>query len=577
MIPLQKIASYLKPYWKSAYLAPLLMVIEVVCDLFQPTLMAKIVDQGIMPGNLQLIIQTGLLMVGIALVGLAGGAGCTVFASQVALRFAADLRQDLFRRTQSFSFENLDRFTTGSLITRLTNDVIQLQNLVLMMLRVMVRAPLLCLGGISLAVAINPGLAMIILVILPFLAVTLAYVIRKAIPLFGSVQRHLDRVNTVIRENLTGIRVVKAFVRSDYENEQFGIANDQLTATGVKAARLVGLTMPLMFLIMNFGMIAVAWFGGIRVNSGNMQVGQVMAFINYMTQILFSLMMVTFLLMNISRAKASADRIQELLQVEPTLRQLSQPKTVPRIRGGIDFENITFRYHGTSGPPMLRRINFSVLPGQTVAILGATGSGKTTLINLIPRFYDPDKGRVLIDGVDVREYSTDALRQQIGMVMQEPRLFTGTVMENLRWGRPEATEAEVIAAAQATQAHQFISRLAEGYQTPLSQRGVNLSGGQKQRLAIARALVRQPAILILDDSTSAVDLSTEARIQAALKSLPQVTCLLIAQRICSVMAADRILVLENGEIVSSGTHEELLRSSAVYQDIYQSQCGEEAL
>jgi ATP-binding cassette subfamily B protein len=574
---MKRLASYLKPYWKAALLAPLLMIVEVVADLLQPTFMARIVDHGIAGGDMGFILRTGALMIGITLIGMAGGVGCTVFASVASQKFSADLRNDLFQKVQSFSFENLDTFKTASLITRLTNDVVQLQNVVLAMLRIMVRAPLMGLGGIILALMINPGLAAILLVIMPLLILALTGVIRKGFPLFNQVQQRLDRVNTVIRENLAGVRVVKAFVRSDYEKRRFGDANEALTAIATKASRLVGLTMPLMFLLMNLGVIAVVWFGGVRVNSGNMQVGQVMAFINYMVQILFSLMMVAFMLMAISRAKASADRILEVLAAEAPIRDPARPAAQAIRQGRIDFQNVSFRYRGGGGAAVLRDLDLTVLPGQTTAILGATGSGKSTLVNLIPRFYDVTAGRVLVDGTDVRDYPLEALRQAIGMVLQESVLFSGTILENIRWGRPEASEAEVRAAAEAAQAHEFISQLPDGYGTVLGQRGVNLSGGQKQRLAIARALLRRPAILILDDSTSAVDLRTEARIQQALKAMPGVTCLVIAQRISSVIDADQILVLDDGRIVARGTHRELLQSCALYQDIYQSQLGEEAV
>ncbi|TCL59232.1 ATP-binding cassette subfamily B protein [Hydrogenispora ethanolica] len=574
---MKRLASYLKPYWKAALLAPLLMIVEVVADLLQPTFMARIVDHGIAGGDMGFILRTGALMIGITLIGMAGGVGCTVFASVASQKFSADLRNDLFQKVQSFSFENLDTFKTASLITRLTNDVVQLQNVVLAMLRIMVRAPLMGLGGIILALMINPGLAAILLVIMPLLILALTGVIRKGFPLFNQVQQRLDRVNTVIRENLAGVRVVKAFVRSDYEKRRFGDANEALTAIATKASRLVGLTMPLMFLLMNLGVIAVVWFGGVRVNSGNMQVGQVMAFINYMVQILFSLMMVAFMLMAISRAKASADRILEVLAAEAPIRDPARPAAQAIRQGRIDFQNVSFRYRGGGGAAVLRDLDLTVLPGQTTAILGATGSGKSTLVNLIPRFYDVTAGRVLVDGTDVRDYPLEALRQAIGMVLQESVLFSGTILENIRWGRPEASEAEVRAAAEAAQAHEFISQLPDGYGTVLGQRGVNLSGGQKQRLAIARALLRRPAILILDDSTSAVDLRTEARIQQALKAMSGVTCLVIAQRISSVIDADQILVLDDGRIVARGTHRELLQSCALYQDIYQSQLGEEAV
>jgi len=602
-----KVLRYLKPYWKTALLAVLLMTVEVVADLAQPTLMASIVDRGIKEANLALILQTGIWMIAVTLVGMAGGVGCTIFSSITSQRFSADLRSDTFRRVQSFSFDGLDQFKTASLITRLTNDVMQVQNLVLAMLRIMVRAPLLSLGGIIMALALNARLASILLVTLPVLAVGLAFVMAKGFPLFGEVQKRLDGVSTVIRENLAGVRVIKAFVRSQYEEKRFGEANDRLTRITMTASRLVGLTMPLMFLVMNMSVVAVVWYGGKQVNLGGMQVGQVMAFITYMTQILFSLMMVAFMLMMVSRAKASADRIAEVLEIEgepgsegflavkaanasaagalSTAASKSGHGTAepafsrrpPSAGARVDFQGVSFRYAGAEGAPVLREVSFTAMPGQSIGILGSTGSGKSTLVNLIPRFYEANEGRILIDGEDVRRIGLDELRNRIGIALQESILFTGSIRDNLRWGREDSSDEELVEAARAAQAHEFIERLPEGYETILGQRGVNLSGGQKQRLAIARALVRKPAVLILDDSTSAVDMGTEARLQAELKKMSGTTCFIIAQRVSSVMDADKILVLEDGKIIDTGTHEELLRSSEVYRDIYYSQVGEEAV
>jgi ATP-binding cassette subfamily B multidrug efflux pump len=575
-----KLVSYLKPHWKAAVLAPLLMLLEVVMDLLQPTLMARIVDQGVAAGDLGFILRTGGLMVSAALLGVVGGVGCTIFSSFAAQNFAADLRSALYRKVQSLSFANLDQFKIASLVTRLTSDVVQVQNVVLILLRSLVRAPLLCIGGMLMAVVLNPGLAAILLFTVPVLALSLVLVIRKGFPLFRAVQQRLDQVNAVIRENLAGVRVVKAFVRADYENRRFQDANQGLTGISIRASRTMGLLLPIMMLVMNLSIVAVIWFGGIRVDRGGLQVGAVMALINYMTQILFALMMAGFMLVMVSRAKASADRIGEVLAAEPAVRDaaLDSRNRTGRIQTGrVEFENVSFRYQKSGETPALREISFTAQPGQTVAILGATGSGKSTLVNLIPRFYDPTEGRIRLDGVDLRDYGLYELRAGIGMVFQESILFTGTILENIRWGRDEANEAEVMAAAEAAQAHEFISRLPDGYQTMLGQRGVNLSGGQKQRLAIARALLRRPRILILDDSTSAVDLATEAKIQVALKKMDGVTCFLIAQRISSVLEADQILVLENGTLIASGTHRQLLDSCGVYQDIYRSQLGEEAV
>ncbi|MGI6677647.1 MAG: ABC transporter ATP-binding protein [Dehalobacterium sp.] len=570
-----QLMRYLKPYWKTALAAPLLMMVEVVSELLLPILMARIVDEGIALGNIPLIVQTGLIMIGVTIVGMLGGFGCSAFSSISAQNFGADLRLNVFRKVQSFSFTELDYFDTGSLITRLTNDVGQVQVFVMMLLRVMIKAPLLFTGGIIMTILVNPGLAKILFGAVPFLTVILFYVIKKGIPLYAAVQKALDRVNGVVRENLAGIRVVKAFVREDFEKKRFNQSNQQLVDSGVRAARVMGLIMPSVTLILNLSVLAVLWFGGIQVNQGNMQVGEVMAFINYMSQILFSLMMAGFILMMISRAKVSGDRIQEILSREPSIQNtLGETPVAPIEQGRIDFENVYFRYPQGSGEPVLKDLTFTVFPGERVAILGSTGSGKSSLIHLISRFYDVTSGRVLIDGRDVRSIQLHVLRQGIALVPQKSLLFSGTVWENIRWGKAEADDNEVIAAAQMAQAHDFIQSLPHEYDTVLGQRGVNLSGGQKQRIAIARALIKKAPILILDDSTSAVDVTTERLIQEGMKKgLPGITCLIIAQRISSVMDADKIMVLEDGELVATGSHEKLLRCCPVYQDIYDSQIG----
>lgn len=547
-------------------------------ELMQPKLMADIVDHGIADGNLGYVVRVGSLMIIVAFMGIVGGFGCVFFSSIAAQSFGTDLRSDLFQKIQSFSFASLDKFKTPSLITRLTNDVVQVQNVVLTMLRILVRAPLLSIGGLIMALSINPGLATILVVTVPVLVLALTYVIRKGFPLFARVQKGLDMVNTVMRENLSGVRVVKAFVRSDYEIERFEKVNDQYTDIGIQATRIVSIIMPVMTMVLNFSILAVIWFGGIRVNRGNMHVGEVMAFINYMTQILFSLMIVGFMLMNVSRAKVSADRIAEVLDTQTEITDRENASDTPLKEGRVDFADVSFRYEGAGGEPVLRNITFTVRPGETVAILGSTGSGKSTLVNLIPRFYDVTSGQVLVDGIDVRDIKLDNLRSSISMVLQDTMLFSGTIRDNIRWGRTGASDEEVIAAAKAAQAHDFITKLPEGYDTLIGQRGVNLSGGQKQRVAIARALVKQPLILILDDSTSAIDVATESRIQETLKKLKKkYTTIVIAQRISTVLEADTILVLEDGRIVDSGSHHELMQTSMVYQDIYYSQLGAEVV
>ena len=572
-----KLSRYLRPYWRDALLAPLLMVVEVAADLMQPTFLARIVDTGVASGDLPFILRTGLQMIGIVLVGALGGIGCTITASRVSMYFAADLRRDAYRRVQALSFARQDTFSTSSLVTRLTNDVGQVQTMVLMMLRILVRAPLLCLGGIVLAVALNPRLSLILVVALPLLTFAMLLIIRRGFPLFAVVQERLDRVNTVMQENLSGVRVVKAFVRAARERERFGKANDGLRDATVTAQRALALMSPLMMLVMNLSVVAVIWFGGLQVHVRGVGVGQLMAFINYLMQIMSSLTMVAFMLLSVSRASASAQRLREILDAPVDITDSPHAIVGPVREGRVVFDAVSFRYEGAAGEPVLQGVSLSAEPGETVAILGSTGSGKSTLVELIPRFHDVTSGRVLVDGVDVRDYRLWTLRGCIGMVLQESLLFTGTIRENIRWGYEEATEEEIVEAARAAQAHDFVSRFPDGYDTALGQGGVNLSGGQKQRLALARALVRRPAILIMDDSTSAVDMGTEARIQASLRSPSRrCTCFIIAQRISSIMDADRIVVLENGRVDAMGTHRELLAASTVYREICASQLGEEA-
>ncbi len=571
-----RLLGFIKPYWKVALLAPVLMLIEVVTDLYQPLLLASIIDEGVVNGDVPYVLKTGLKMLGIAIIGMAGGVGCTIAASHASQNFGADVRTALFKKVQSFSFTNLDQFKTSSLITRLTNDITQVQNMVLMALRIMVRAPLLCIGGIVMTVVINPRLAAILLVSIPVMLTFMFLIIRAGFPLFSLVQTKIDRVNNVMQENLAGVRVVKAFVRQNQEEKRFKGANDDLMDTTMKASRLVALAMPLIMLIMNASIVAVLWFGGLQVNTGNMQVGQVMAFINYMMQILFSLMMVAFIFIMLSRAKASADRINEVLDTDVDIADPSDATEVIPTKGQVVFDNVTFHYAKAQGDPVLKNISFTVEPGETVAILGGTGSGKTTLVSLIPRLYDINEGRILFDGEDIRAMKLADLRQKISIVLQDSVLFSGTIEDNIKWGWADATSDEVEEIANMAQAHEFINRFPDGYQTLLGQRGVNVSGGQKQRLSIARALLKKPCVLILDDSTSAVDMGTEARLQQALKQREtKSTTFVIAQRISSVMDADRILLLDNGQIVAEGTHTQLLQTSPLYQDIYQSQMGEE--
>ncbi len=591
-----KMFRFLKPYWHWAVLAPLLMGLEVAMDLMQPRMIQRIVDEGIAQLDMQMVIRTGLLMVVFALIGAVGGVGCTVFSMLSSQGFGTDLRNALFRKVQSLSFGNLDDLETGQLITRLTNDVTQIQEVVSMMLRIMIRAPLLLVGSLIMAILTSPQLAPLLFVLGPLVLGTVLVVINRAYPMFSKVQQKLDDLNTVMQENLAGVRVVKAFVRAAYEMRRFAATNDELKGRTVHASRLVAVTMPAMMLAMNIGVVGALWFGGRQVTLGGMHVGQLMAFVNYLMTTLRAIMFVSMLVMRIARAQASAERVQEVLDSEPEVQNRPDRLTSFAPRGHVAFEGVTFSYDHDGRDPVLKQLTFVAEPGQTVAILGATGSGKSSLVHLIPRFYDITHGRVTVDGIDVRDIDKSTLRRSIGVALQESVLFTGTIRDNIRYGRPEATDEEVIAASKIAQAHDFITGFPDGYDTIVGQRGVNLSGGQKQRVAIARALLTEPVVLILDDSTSSVDVETETKIQDALgermddrtgASAPDdgrespsprlMTSFVIAQRISTVLTADKILVLDDGKIAAQGTHRELLRSSPIYREIYESQLGNGAM
>lgn len=571
-----KLFRYLRPHWAAALLAPLLMLLEVTMDLLQPILMASIIDQGVMQNDTSHILKTGLFMLGAAAIGLIGGVGCTIYSSIASQRFGADLRRDLFRKVQTLSFRNLDEISTGSLITRLTNDIVQLQTMVQMLLRIFVRSPFLAIGSIIMAVFISPKLAIILAVAVPLLFVVMFFLIRATLPLFATVQKKLDKVNTVLKENFAGIRVSKAFVRAGYEKDRFHHANTDFTQVSVKTQRIVALNMPILTMILNISIVIVLWLGGKNAIDGSFEVGRLVAFINYVTQVLFSVSSVAMMLVRISTAKVSADRIQEVMDTESEIVNESNPTKDSYKQGEIIYDQVTFAYNPKVQKPVLQDVSFKVRPGQTVAIMGATGSGKTSLVSLLPRLYDVTSGRIFIDGIDIRHMELSALRERIGIVLQESILFSGTIRDNIRYGKPDAADEDVIAASKAAQAHDFISSMPEGYDTLLGQRGVNLSGGQKQRISIARALLLRPSILILDDSMSAIDMGTESRLQKELaKLMVGRTCLVIAQRISSVMDADLILVLDDGKLIAQGRHNELLATCELYQDIYQSQFGKE--
>ena len=569
-----RLATYLKPYRKWALLAPLLMLLEVAMDLTQPRLIQRIVDEGIAQGDMNLVLRTGLLMLGLAAIGALGGMSNGVAAEQVVQGAGADLREALFRKVQSLSFGNLDHLGTGPLVTRLTNDVTQTQEATMMMLRMAARSPFLMAGSLIMAILTSPQLAYLPLVLILLEVIVVMLVVRRATPLFTQMQTRLDALNEVMQENLAGVRLVKAFARADHEQERFGGANERLAWQAITAMRTSASMFPFMMITVNLGVVGVLWFGGVEVTRGTMQVGQIIAFVNYLLTTLFSLMMVSQLVIRFARAGASANRIAEVLDSEPWVQDRPDALRELTPRGRVAFEDVTFGYDGNGSEAVLRGISFVAEPGETVALLGTTGAGKSSLVHLIPRFYDVTEGRVTLDGVDVRDVSQETLRRHIGVALQEAVLFSGTIRDNIRYGRPEATDDEVVAAAKAAQAHDFIMGFPEGYDTILGQRGVNLSGGQKQRLAIARALLVKPAVLILDDSTSAVDVETEGKIQEALEEqMKHCTSLVIAQRVSTVLSADKILILDEGRIAAEGTHETLLKASPIYREICESQLG----
>lgn len=572
---MKKLFKYLKPYMLPTLLAPLFMLLEVAMDLMQPALMSRVIDVGVANADKAYIVRTCILMFVCALLGVTGGLGNMYFSTRAGYGFARDLRSDLYRRIQSFSFSDIDRFKTGSLVTRTTNDVTQIQNAFTTCIRMLVRAPFLCIGGVVMVLVLNAKLSLVVLAAIPFLTAMIVFLLKRGRPLFTSMQEKLDRVNTVMQENLSGIRVVKAFARADHEKAKFKVANDDLCDSTMRAMMMMSMAFPLINLIMNATMILMYAFGGSMVFHGELTPGEIMAFSNYIMQILMSLTMSSFMLMFLSRAGVSIRRVLEVLNTQSDI--VDGPDADAAVtRGEVAFDHVSFAYPGQSGN-VLSDITFTARAGETVAILGSTGSGKSTLISLIPRLYDASAGSVKIDGKDVRAYHLNTLRGAIGVALQESVLFTGTIEENLRWGDENASPEEIRHVAAIAQADPFVEKLADGYQTELGQRGVNLSGGQKQRLCIARALAKRPRILILDDSTSAVDLATEAEIQKGLRgAFGDMTVFIIAQRISSVMDADRILVMENGRVIDSGKHEELKKRCEVYREIVVSQLGEEA-
>lgn len=569
--------KYIKPYLPAFICGPLLMIVEVIGEVLLPKFMANIINIGAANQDVPYIITMGIVMVVTALLMMAGGIGGAYFAAKAAISFAADIRKDTFEKVQKFSFANLDQYNTGSLVTRLTNDVTQVQNLINMALRMMLRAPGMLIGALIMAFMMNRELAAVILVVIPILVILIGIVIKTAFPRFTIMQKKLDTLNSTIQEMLTNVRVIKSFVRGDYEEEKFSRANEDLKKSSLSAFNVVILNMPIMMLMMNLTTLGVVWFGGKQILVGRMPVGDLTAFTTYIVQILMSLMMLAMVLLQSSRAMASLHRITEVLDARIDLTDENSAQKDKRVENGtVEFKDVSFRYYKENKEPVLSHINFKIDSGKILGIIGSTGSGKTTLVQMIPRLYDPDEGEVLVDGVNVKEYSLEHLREGVGMVLQKNVLFSGTIRENLMWGDENASEEEVEKAAAAAQAG-FVRDFTEGYETELGQGGVNVSGGQKQRLCIARALLKEPKILILDDSTSAVDTATEAKIRESFSGLlKETTKIIIAQRITSVMEADEILVLDEGEIVGKGTHEELLKTCEAYQEIYYSQMDKEA-
>lgn len=578
---LKRYKKYITPYLSAFVIGPLMMLTEVAGEVMLPKFMSMIINNGVASRNVAYIGKMGTLMVLTVLFMAVGGILGAYFSAKASISFTSDMRNDLFRKVQQFSFENIDGYSTGSLVTRLTNDVQQVQNVLMMGLRMALRAPGMFLGALIMAFMMNRQLAVIILIVIPLLLAAILLILKTAFPRFGEMQRRLDRLNSGIQESLTNVRVVKSFVREDHEIEKFSKLNDDLKESSLRALRIVITTMPVMMFAMNVTTLAVVWYGGNIIIAGKMPVGDLTAFTTYIVQILMSLMMLSMVFLQSSRASASMKRINEIFDTEIGLNDdHAKNKDKKVTEGCVEFKNVSFGYSGENGRKdlVLEGISFTAEPGQTIGIIGSTGSGKTSLVQLIPRLYDVTGGEVLVDGVNVKEYSLKHLREGVGMVLQKNILFSGTIEENLRWGNEDAPMEDVIRFSESAQADPFVKTFKNGYDTEMGQGGVNVSGGQKQRLCIARALLKRPKILILDDSTSAVDTATEAKIRESLyHDLKDTTKIIIAQRISSVQEADQILVLEDGKIIGHGTHEELLKTCEAYSEIYTTQIGNQSI
>lgn len=566
-----KLSKYLKPYALFAVLTPLSMVGEVLGDLLQPKLMSKIVDDGVLGQDMDLIIRTGLLMLLVLIGGGACGIAASAFGGIASQSFSRDLRVDVFKRVMGLSFEQTDKFTTGSLVTRLTADITAIQQMVDFMLRMLVRDSLLFFGGIIMMLTLNVRFGIIILCALPIEIIMMIVILKKANPYYSIVAKRLDSVNSVVQENVTGARVVKAYVREDTEEKRFDDANISLMESNLRVQTLMAILQPLLMIILNLSVIAVIVIGGWQVQAQAMKVGEVMAAITYLTQVLHGVMMMSMMFQTLAKASASANRLREVLETDPVIKSGSVSLS-DKTGGTVSFKNVSFSYPETKGRPVISDLTLDIKSGESVAILGATGSGKSSLVNLIPRFYDCTAGEVLVDGINVKDCKLDELRKKVGIVLQKSELFSGTVEDNIKWGDKNATHEEVISAAQAAQADEFIQKIPAGYEGIIAEKGASLSGGQKQRLSISRAVLKKPEILILDDSTSALDLGTEAKLRAEIdRKMNGTTLIIIAQRIQSVKSCDRIAVLDHGKLCACDTHENLLKTCEVYQDIYASQ------
>lgn len=572
-----KLLKYLKPYSMSVIAALGLIFLQVIAELLLPTLMANVVDVGVVNGDTSYIFKIGGLMIIIAILGTICAVVASFLSSKTSMAFGRDVRDQLFRRAEDFSLNEFDKIGTSSLITRTTNDITQLQQVVMMSLRMMARAPMMAIGGTILAVSKNPRLSLVIVFVIPIIVLGIFIVGKKGTPLFKAIQTKIDKLNQVLRESLTGVRVIRAFNRVDHEKKRFEAANYDLTNTSIKVNKIMAAMMPGMSLILNFTTIAVIWFGAVSIDSGSMQVGDLMAFIQYVSQIMFSLVMVSMMFVMIPRASASAVRINEVFDTIPDINDPEKPVITNENNGLIEFKNVTFSYPGTD-TPILKNISFTANPGKITAIIGGTGSGKSTLLNLIPRFYDIDSGSILVDGVDIRHIKQKTLRDKIGFIPQKAVLFTGTIADNIRYGKEDATHEEIMKAAEVAQATEFISNMKDGFNSIIAQGGTNVSGGQKQRLSIARALVRRPEIYLFDDSFSALDFKTDAKLRSALKDKTKnSTQIIVAQRVSTIIDADQIIVLDEGEVAGIGNHTDLLKTCNVYREIVSSQLSEEEM